>query len=258
METDNFELIKKTVEAAADIKRVPVFHENDVQLALVPEGYHLKDLDKYNAMPRRLEANQEFTTTNAFCVYVSKWKQESTLLRGNSREGSFSAVIDYHDGAEDPSWCGHNVKLIARHTPEWKLWIDKDRVRMRQRDFVHFIQDNIADIYSPDSSELLKMVADVKTRASGGRTSSVSNANERRTSELDYTVESGLPELITLSIRPWEHTGKYELKIRPFLYHDDEGAQFMLSVTNADRVLQAAFDDTAKVIAEETGLQVFV
>lgn len=276
METDNLKLLKQTIEAAGGVKTVELPMLNRIQLVMVPDGYSLKDLDHYRARPRRLVQKQIFATIEAFAEYVNKWApDESALLRGelykadqskiggpldscSTLSGTITAVLDYHEGVDAPSWCSHIAVLSSDLTPELKTWGQREKDRFSQRTFRHFLEDNAMDISDPDLASLIAKVQDVKIGSSGGRTSSVTTTVEDQSSHKRVEIESGLPDIILLALRPWRFCDKYEVKARPFLHVEDGAIQFSYHLINIDRVLEAAFNDVVTNVEALIGRKVLI
>lgn len=258
MEIDNLKLLKATVEAASEIKTLELGPRGTVELALVPEGYTLKDLDKYAKQPRRLEQKQNFATVEAFATYVKAWGHTNVIMRGFLSNGNITATLDYHAAPSEPSWCGHVATLSSDITPEWKVWKDHEKDRFTQRIFLHFIEDNAEDIEEPALAELIGTIKDVKIGNQGGRKSSVSSTVEDQSQNRRVEIESGLPDSIMLSLRPWRHAHKYAVKARPFLHADETGIQFSYHLINLDRVLEKAFNDIVEEVAKLTDRQVLI
>lgn len=103
----------------------------------------------------------------SFVGYVNEQKTDATRIFAETDEigGEFLAIIDYHDTDNDecsPAWCRHRCKYALRHSVEWAAWAYQDGKAMDQDVFALFIEDNLADIRSPDGATMLEIATSLQ------------------------------------------------------------------------------------------------
>lgn len=258
MEHNIAQIVKDVCEKAADHKQLSI-DEIETSVFYMPDGFSKLDLDEYLPAPRRIDADIGVETVGSFNTYIEKFKNDNTIIQGYSpTEGVvFMATIEYH-GKDDPRWLDHTVKLCVTKTPEWNCWLDKNKKRMQQRDFLHFIEDNAEQIASPDLAEITKHIKNVDLKSHANAQHKVDTTSQSSDTQKALNIESGLPDKIELAISPWRYSPIYKVQARIYLHIEDEGISFSYGLINHERILQHLFDDYRKQIEEGTDLNVLV
>ena len=250
--------IRDMAVAAAGNRTITFAGVEPLDYILIPPGYSMKTMDEYQDAPRRIRETVKFTTVASFAYYVTKFGDPSSLLSGNMKaKAILNCVLDYHrpDGA---AWCSHSVELIAESTPAWATWVGNNKQRMSQRDFGNFVEDNAEDVAAPDLAALLTQIREVKIGRAGATTSRQTTTEAHTANERTTEVKSGLPDLITLALAPYQFSPAYKVNARPFIHVDGESISFSYHLVNVERVLQSAFAACVEEVAALTGMQVYV
>lgn len=129
-----------------------------------PEFDSLKRLaEEWRQYPERKTGTAQVDTLNSFVDLTNRHKTADSAIFANTdwKAPALTAVIDYHavEGT-DARWLKHRVHYAFPLSEQWKTWVAINGKPMTQADFAQFIEDNIADLSSPEALE----VADYEAR----------------------------------------------------------------------------------------------
>lgn len=124
-----------------------------------PGTFSIKNMiEEYRLSPARKTGTAKALTLQSFIDLTNRHKTEDTAIFANSdwKKPSVLAVVDYHaldvDGA--PAWLKHRIAYEFPLSDPWKLWIAQNDEWMDQAEFASFIEDQIADLSSPQIGEV--------------------------------------------------------------------------------------------------------
>lgn len=134
-----------------------------------PGTFSLKPLiEEYRQFPARKTGTAKALTLQSFIDLTNRHKIAATAVFANSdwRKPSVVAVIDYHAVAPDgdPAWLKHRVSYEFPLSDPWKLWVSQNGEWMDQAEFASFIEDQIADLSSPETGEVSSYEATFGTK----------------------------------------------------------------------------------------------
>ena len=120
-----------------------------------PRGPHM-------AVAGRIVQRVTLETADSLIAYVNRFKADGeTTLFASIKEDRFQAVLDYH--TPDVAGFGeHTATLALQRSEEWKAWAQFDGKLQSQLEFVRFLDENRADIVSPDAASLLELCRDLQ------------------------------------------------------------------------------------------------
>lgn len=233
---------------------------------LLPPGYTVEFFDELKSQPRRIKCNQKFSTVESFVEYLNNFKiDDMSIVTGNCRnvyknQGGelFTAVIDYHSDSFNPAWCNHSVSLEAITDKDWILWHENEKVRMTQRDFIHFIEDNAQSIAAPDIAGIIEKVRKVTVTNNQKLSHKVDDESESTQAEGSVVLNSGVPETMSLALRPFLFSDKYSVSARIFVHTGEARPYISYQLVKSDKVSEAVFNEWADKIAKDTGLEVYI
>jgi len=140
---------------------------------VVPKGFQSIQIDSERLLPspRRAKGTMHLFDLASFVAYVSQFKTVATAVWCNfDAEKStlaFTAIFD-DNSADEPGWREHRAVFEPKLSPEWKMWIGKNKQVQNQVDFAEFIEANGDDIASqpgmPTSLEMLTMATEFVAR----------------------------------------------------------------------------------------------
>ncbi len=122
--------------------------------------------------PERKKSKVALTDVDSFIGYVNRHKQPSlsTIWVEADYEHCNMIVrcVFDDDGAGSPQWRDHVATFKPFKTQEFRTWLAHSDVKMRQKDFAVFIENNIADIVSknnsPSAADMLNMALHFESR----------------------------------------------------------------------------------------------
>lgn len=133
-----------------------------------PEFDSLKRLaEEWRQHPERKTGTAQVDTLNSFVDLTNRHKTADSAIFANTdwKAPALTAVIDYHavEGA-DARWLKHRVHYAFPLSEQWKTWVATNGKPMGQADFAQFIEDNIADLSSPEALEVTDYEAKFATK----------------------------------------------------------------------------------------------
>lgn len=232
-----------------------------VEYLVTPDNSRFTDMDKYRERPRRLEETVEFFTLESLIAYIIKWQTvHSVMMCGINNKNQMKAILDFHEAHNLPSWKGHRALLTAEVTPEWTTWEAGMKARMSQREFVNFLEDNAMDINPQKTplAPLITQIRDVQVNRAGATRAQSSSTRESVDHSAAVEVATGLPEIIELVLKPWQHSARYEVRARPFIHlNPGEAPKFSYQLINLNKVREQAYNAAVKEVADATGIATY-
>jgi uncharacterized protein YfdQ (DUF2303 family) len=225
---------------------------------LIPDGFRVELLDEYKSKPRRLHVSESFFSLPSFLAYVKKFGNESTeIFCRNQKNHLFTAKLDYHM-PNSPSWVGHMAILQYHTTDEWECWMSRDCDKMSQRLFSEFLEDNAGNIAKPDLAVMLEQVKNVQVGGKSSSKSQIADDRDHVLSEQTTTIESGVPEIMELSLMPWKHSSPYLVRARVRVHlNDGERPKFSYQLIKPERIIEDLVQTYIdRVIAEDLNVYV--
>ncbi|WP_394689009.1 DUF2303 family protein [Hoeflea sp.] len=133
-----------------------------------PEFDSLKRLaEEWREFPERKSGTAQVETLGSFVDLTTRHKTADSVIFANTdwQKPSLTAVIDYHKAeGDDAQWLKHRVHYAFPLSEQWKTWVAMNGKPMNQSDFAQFIEDNIADLSSPEALEVTDYEAKFSTK----------------------------------------------------------------------------------------------
>jgi len=200
-----------------------------VPFILVPERMKVESL-AHLLPPPRIERTVTLLEAGSFADYVNKFKSLDSLIFVTVTETgcTFRAMLDYHSAAPElkPAYCKHQAVFSAVETPDWKVWKEADRKRMKQIDFAEFIENNSRLMVEPTGADLLELVRSLHghKNARFNMETRLDNGAYSVTYDEDITIRGGgtssafgtleLPPTIKAGIAVFQGADKYAVEAR--------------------------------------------
>ena len=136
------------------------------EFVVIGQDERLQDISEPNLiapiLPDHIDRTVKLSTTQSMLDYLERYKTIDTVLFAGQTK--ITAVLDYF--AQDPTGltpgmpahCKHVAELILTPSEAWTKWTRADGVMMAQADFARLIDENRADISSPDAATVLETV----------------------------------------------------------------------------------------------------
>lgn len=174
---DHVEAIAKLAREAAgldiaELKLAAKGLPDSVPIAMLrgesPEFDSLKRLaEEWRLHPERKTGTAHVDTLQSFIDLTMRHATADSVIFAdtNWRAPALTAVIDYHKvESADAQWLKHRVHYAFPLSEQWKAWVAMNGKPMAQADFAQFIEDNIADLSSPDALEVTDYEAKFATK----------------------------------------------------------------------------------------------
>ena len=244
---------------------------SSMQRVALPAGWTLveKDDEKLRAIPRRKVARVTLRDADSFISYIMRHGSltDSTIwCLADYKNGkvSFTGILNDHGEDEaKPAWRDHRATFAPEFSEEWARWRGKHTQPFNQNDFAAFIEDNMKDIVStessPSGSQMLEMALnfeanqDMKFKSAirlqnGGVQMNFIQDDDAQTlqkMQMFSRFSIGLP--VFWNGDPYRMDAKLRYRVR------DTKLTFWFELDRHDKVLEAATQTLIAQIREKTG-----
>lgn len=233
------------------------------EIAVVPSDFKAVPLSGREDLPEpysRIKARRTFHEAESWGRYVSRYRNEASLMLADIDKGKIAGVIDYH--AADKPACGDHVAVLdLQPSEEWEAWNGLEGELVEQGEFMMFLEQHAQDIIKPDQATMIELVRDFSAASSVNFTSAkrLDNGDRKFVYEDETKVkgEIQVPERIMLDIPLYRGETSVRLEAH-FRYRLRANGLFLgLSWHRAFEVRDAAFKQAVTSAAEASGLQPF-
>jgi uncharacterized protein YfdQ (DUF2303 family) len=128
--------------------------------ALVPDGYHLENLQQFLQAPHRNKFDLTAGDIEAFTALINRFRTPETIIFSNGKAG-YRAVFNYSTG-EKPGWGDQMVRFGPGFHDDYKLvksWFNKWFDQFGLADIVH---DNMDLFSKPAGADLRDLILDLR------------------------------------------------------------------------------------------------
>lgn len=269
---DNNKTILDAGAALAEFEKI-VPNGLSVPVAVVPDGYEVKipnmsQVEQWLMAPLRKKGTFAFADAESFIRYVNEHKNEDTRLFASIEDtgADFYGTLNFH--GKEPSFNDHKCAMSLTPTREWKVWTGQNEKTMSQVEFATFLEDNADMFTTPSGASLLELVQTLE----GKHNVAVNSAVKLQTGAIkfSYTEEVVLrgvssnqagdmeiPQILNVTITPFEGTAPYALKARLRYKIDNRKLTFWYKTIDAHLVVRAVCADLLQNIEKQTAIQPF-
>lgn len=231
--------------------------------AIVPEGYTLESLEKFQEFPKTKRGKVRLDSVESMALYAKAHHTSLSALFADSEARKFLLVIDWHGSAinDAAGWGDHSASYQLHYTNEWNAWMAISGKPMGQATFAEFIEENLPDIIEPTSADLLEAVLNVsgKRNIAFKSAKNLTNGDTQliyeETTEANGTTkgEASLPSKLAIRIPVFkgaENVTTFEIKA--FLrYRIQEGRlSFELKLHRPEKAKDEALKEVFKAMSE--------
>lgn len=270
------------VEAIADLVRredagklFPLVEGRRLGIVL-SEGQRLDQVDLEGTLPfpLRKTGHPALHDAPSFVTYVDRHKTaEGSTLWAHLAPGSARviAVLDDHETDRDrgglvgaAGWGQHRATLHLASTPDWDLWLSHDGDLLDQEEFAEHVEQGAAVIRDPDPATMLEVAqtfhaktgVDFKASARLDSGETQLRYEESTAARAGVTGSIAIPDIITLSLQPFENGPVYDLVAR-FRYRINGGKlRLGYRLIRPHDARRLAFGDIVTEIGDRTLLPV--
>ena len=257
-----------TTEAEAVAKLVQTPHAHLVknsdgrEFLAIPKDHDLKEITLPNSLealvPQFIRQHVAIQTAESLIEYVNGYKGENTCLFADISTDTIVAQIDYH-AKDTAAHVAHRAALTLSKSIEWREWNGISGRLQGQLEFARFIEENAADVRSPDAAELLECIRDLQAHRKVNFTKAVRTSSENE--NFEYSEETSaktkqggieIPTKFKLGIPVY--FGEADIELFAFLRWklDDGRLGLGIQLHRPEHVRQAVFQAIVTRIAEQT------
>lgn len=250
--------------AAAALHKPVIEMEDGRRFAQVPDGFDLQNISDPHLLPPHIEQTITVDDRDSFTAYANRFSDDRSLIVADYDNGKISAYLDWHkDNNHElkPQKVKHTSTLRMRDSLEYERWSKMEGDLHSQSDFAYFIEENVADVTDPDSSDLVEICRELEATQGANFKSGqrLDNGDRSFTYENETHVKNQLavPTQIKLLIplyfgeEPTEITANFRFRVNP------DGLRLGFQWHRVEYQRQAKFREMATLAADETGLPVF-
>ena len=242
-----------------------------IHFVVAPMGMQVLSLEKlqfpHGMRPDRITAAPKLQDAVSFCSYVNTFKDDRTRLFADAVACSFTALIDYHGVGTERAveFLSHRATLTLKKDERWNLWLGQNGKLIPQAEFAEFLEDNRADIVTPDAATMLEIAMDLQAKSDVNFASKIKTQNGQSTLVYDETITTTvstgrivMPEIFVIRIPVFFGEAPIEITARLRFRISEGKLKFQFNLYRPVEILAKAFDVARAGIAEATKLEVLL
>ena len=237
---------------------------------VLPPGYQQADItaavEKANSWRNRKSGSVTLASVDSLVQYLKDQAgKDSAYVYADLTDRTITAVLnDQRD--ECPGWRDHRATYKAEHTPEWLLWVSKNKQKMDQTAFAEFVEDNITDLNGEEAALLLNVATTIAAKtdinfSSAKRLDNGQNQlvyNEVINTTAGANGELKVPNKFKLGIRIFKNGDPYAVTAR-LKYRLGNGAvNFFYELERPERSVDDAFNSYVEKVRADSGYTVLL
>lgn len=158
-----------------------------------------------------VKVSEPFGDVESFAEYLKRYSamakdaKRTALVTWNAK--GLRATLDYHE-ADAPARAAWQASYPFITTPEWRAWTGLMAGAVTHAKFVEFLEDHFDDIDTPDKTQLLNLLRNLRGLSNAEVETTVRpDGTSKVESKTDRSVNAELPEEIRIAIPIlWGHT----------------------------------------------------
>lgn len=221
---------------------------------VLPDGYKHVDItgvvEKAEPAPHRKFGTVNLGSVPSLLQYMADQAvSEQAYVYADIDARSITAVFNDQRYIGTPGWRDHRAIFRAEHTPEFLLWMEKNKKPMSQTDFAEFIEDNIGDLAGDEGTVLLNVATTIQAssginfasakRLQDGQTQLTYNENIEATAGANADMK--IPQKFTLGARIFKNGAGYALTARLKFRLAAGSVKFWYELERPERAVDDAF-----------------
>lgn len=159
MDVDNMQAVIDAARKGHDL--VTLASDTHYQMIYSPtHGVQTVSLEKHNAAPARKTGSVtvfEAESLNRLLVDNAVPGGTTIYINPDADKPAIVAVMN-GNGLAGPGFADFRVSIGFRPTPQWAKWKAIDGRLLPQAEFAEFVEDNLADIATPDGATMMEIV----------------------------------------------------------------------------------------------------
>lgn len=227
------------------------------QFAVLPNGYHIEDLEKFQDLPTRARANETFVDVASLTAYLKTFACPGTMISADFAKATISAVIDGHT-PEYPGHREHKASFVALQHDRLKAWLKICNKPLSQTEFGLFLEDRAVDVVVPDAASVMEMVMTFDaTKKVVFKSSTRLHDGQRQFQYVEQNEVKGgvtLPDHFVIQSPIYRGMEPQRIKFMVRYRIEDGALRFIVQMHDQEEVLRDAFQrcvDALKVGVKE-------
>lgn len=262
---DNLQTVADLAAAAIESRQV---NDDSKPYVIVPNGYEVRDIENTLERPMRKRGTVVMNDATSFIDYFKTHNMASRIY-GQVEPPKFVAVLNDHR-KDEPGWGDHRAEYNCPLSKEWKEWKGFAGKAQDQIAFSEFIETHTPDIHSgapeePSGAVMLEVATSFKAQkkvnfASGQR---LDNGQVDFVFQEEIQGSAGakghikVPERFYIAIPVFEGGSPYRIEAKLRYRLKDGSLSMWFDLVRDHKVLEAAFMDIWKEIAEGTSTTIW-
>lgn len=214
-------------------------------------------------MPKNIKASPKLQTTASLIVYLSRFKNEHSVVFADIKADTLVGVIDHHLEAavekDTARLCEHIVTLALPKSEEWAKWTASNERLMSHTDFASFLEENSFDVVNPSGAELLELCRDLQVKQDMSFASSIRMGDAVSISyskEEDATTKQNMTLPVSFDISIPVYFGEASVPLTCFMRRKISDGKLMLGykIIRLEATRQREFNRVANEVEVATNL----
>lgn len=229
----------------------------DVPTLLVPDGYSLESLEKYQENPSRFRGSFSTASIEDYANYVNAEDVARVFVDIDAMRAK--AFFDLGNPGL-PGHAEHTAALTLQKTAAYKACLDANGTSFAQKELARWIEDWHHCITGIDSNgqeltakQLANSVRKVEIKASSERTHEEGDWNTKRSGmdALDASAGDATPDIIRFHCIPYEGLAFRTFEMRVSILTDDIKPKLKLRIIGLETAQEEMAKEFKQVLADE-------
>lgn len=262
---------KSAIEALAKMAVVSDAKLDEINVVLVPNGYDLQSIERFEAEPDFYRANFATSVFGEFTAYVNAHGDTNTQVFIDNQKMIAKAILDMGDTRE-PLWGKHRATLELIKTPGYAALLKLNNAPLPQQAMIDFFEDWIGNIkfYFDDENreesyqQTIKTLRRLKINSSSLSEQEINNFSGSRSALESIEIKAGQAELpagFWFEVIPFEGFEPVTFVCQLRAVHDDKNVTLKYRIGHLEAMTELiafAFRDKLKAGITDTAIRLFV
>ncbi len=224
--------------------------------------------------PLRRKGTANLQSVDSFCQHVNRFKSLASVVWADAAARKFVGVLNYHPegAASDPAWGDHRAVYPCPLSTEWQAWGQGREMKLSQDAFATALVRREKDLAAnagasadnpyPSPADLMTLAANLETY------NNMKSKRERdpRTGKMSvsFSEDTGIkgnvtiPPAFAVKIPIFEDSLPVLVEVSLRMEIVENAPVFVIGISDADKVLRAAFAGLMEAVKTACELPVFV
>lgn len=226
----------------------------EVPTMLVPAGYDLASLEKYQPSPSRYRGTYATQSIADYAAYINTQADAQVFVDTDDMDAQ--AFFDL-GSADQPGHGEHRARLKLEKTAPYKACLQAHGTAFGQKDLAHWIEDWHHAITGEDSNgqemtakQLANAVRRIEVKATSERTHEEGDWNTKRSGldALDATAGQATPAFIRFHCLPYEGLSVRSVELRVSILTDDSKPRLKLRIIGLEGIQEEMATEFKQVL----------